>query len=107
MFKIITFVPIKDAKKVRKAMGDAGAGVLGNYHHASFSTKGVGRFTPDKGAHPTIGEVGKESKVKEERIEVICEKEKVKDVVSAIKKNHPYEEVPLEIYELVDEKEFA
>lgn len=105
MFKIITFVPIKDAEKVRVAMGDAGAGILGNYHHASFSTRGIGRFIPGKGAHPTIGEIGKISEVEEERIEVICEKEKVKDVVAAIRKIHPYEEVPLEIYQLVNEDE--
>lgn len=102
MFKIVTFVPIKDAAKVRLAMGDAGAGVSGNYHHASFSTKGVGRFIPGRGAHPTIGKVGELSEVEEERIEVICQKEKVKDVVAAIKSSHPYEEVPMEIYELVD-----
>lgn len=105
MFKIITFVPIKDAQKLRDAMGDAGAGVWGNYHHASFSTKGIGRFTPGEGAHPTIGEIGKQSEVEEERIEVICQKDKIKDVVVAIKRTHPYEEVPLEIYQLVDENE--
>ena len=105
MYKIITFVPIADANKVRQAMGDAGAGILGNYHHASFSTRGTGRFTSGEGAHPTIGEIGKMSEVEEERIEVICESDKVKDVVLAIKKNHPYEKVPLEIYQLVDEKE--
>lgn len=103
MYKIVTFVPIKDARKVRKAMGDAGAGVLGNYHHASFSSRGIGRFTPSEEAHPAIGEVGKEEEVEEEKIEVICEKEKVKAVIAAIKKTHPYEEIPLEIYQLVDE----
>lgn len=41
------------------------------------------------------------SELEEERIEVICEKEKVKDVVAAIKATHPYEEIPLEIYQLV------
>lgn len=86
-------------------MGDAGAGVLGNYHHASFSTKGVGRFIPREGAKPAIGEVGKLEEVEEERIEVICQKEKIKEVVTAIKRVHPYEEIPLEIYELVDENE--
>lgn len=103
IFKIVTFVPIKDAEKVRMAMGDAGAGVLGNYHHTSFSTKGVGRFIPKEGAHPTIGQVDQLSEVEEERIEVICQKDKVKEVVEVIKANHPYEEIPLEIYELVDE----
>ncbi len=107
MYKIITFVPTKDAQKVRQAMGDAGAGILGKYHHASFSTKGVGRFIPAKGAHPEIGEEGKESEVEEERIEVICEKEKIKNVLDAIRKNHPYEEVPLEVYQLVDKENFT
>lgn len=106
VFKIITFVPTKDAQKVRQAMGDARAGVLGNYHHASFSTKGIGRFIPGKGAHPTIGEVGRLEEVKEEKIEVICERDKVKKVISAIKNTHPYEEIPLEIYQLVNENEF-
>ncbi|TSC87506.1 MAG: hypothetical protein G01um10147_484 [Microgenomates group bacterium Gr01-1014_7] len=105
MFKIVTFVPVKDAQKVRKAMGDAGAGVWGKYHHASFSTRGIGRFIPAKGAHPAIGKVGEITEVEEERIEVICQKEKVKAVVSAIKQNHPYEEIPIEIYELVTEEE--
>lgn len=84
-------------------MGDAGAGVLGNYHHASFSSKGTGRFIPGKGAHPTIGQIGQLTEVEEERIEVICEKEKVTEVVAAIKRVHPYEEVPMEIYQLVGE----
>ena len=103
MFKIITFVPIQNAQKVRKAMGDAGAGVLGSYHHASFSINGIGRFTPTEGAHPSIGEIDKPQQVEEERIELICEKEKVKEVIAAIKKTHPYEEIPLEIYQLIEE----
>lgn len=107
MYKVITFVPIKDADKVRKSMGDAGAGVLGSYHHASFSTRGIGRFIPDAGAHPAVGEVGKLAKVEEEKLEVICQKEKVKAVVEAIRKTHPYEEIPIEIYQLVDEKALA
>lgn len=107
MYKIITFVPVKDAQKVRQAMGDAGAGVwkLGKYHHTSFSSKGIGRFIPGEGAHPAVGEVGKLEEVEEERIEVICEKDKVKQVIAAIKSTHPYEEIPIEIYQLIDEKE--
>ncbi len=105
MIKIVTFVPVKDAEKLRQVMGDAGAGILGNYHHASFSTKGVGRFTPSKGARPSIGKIGKQEEVEEERIEVICQREKLKEVVAAIKKAHPYEEVPIEIYKLIDENE--
>lgn len=105
MFKIITYVPVKDAQKVREAMGDAGAGVMGNYTHASFSSRGIGRFLPREGAHPAIGEIGKLEEVEEEKIEVFCQKEKVKEVVAAIKRTHPYEEIPLEIYQLMNEEE--
>lgn len=107
MFKIITFVPTKEAQRVRVAMGNAGAGILGNYHHASFSTKGIGRFIPSKGAHPAIGEVDQASEVEEERIEVICDKSKIKDVVAAIRKTHPYEEIALEVYRLEDVEELV
>lgn len=102
-FKIVTFVPVDAAGKLRQAMGDAGAGALGDYHHASFSTRGIGRFIPSKGAHPAIGQINKLVEVKEEKIEVICQKEKVKQVIAAIKTNHPYEEIPIEISPLLIE----
>ncbi|MDP3733411.1 MAG: hypothetical protein Q8Q91_02605, partial [Candidatus Daviesbacteria bacterium] len=78
-----------------------------NYHRASFSSRGIGRFIPSEGAHPAIGKIGKPEEVEEERIEVICQKDKVKDVVAAIKKTHPYEETPLEIYQLIEEKDLS
>lgn len=77
-------------------------GNIGNYTFCSFSSKGVGRFKPEKGAHPAIGEVGKLESVEEERIEVICNHDVLKDVVAAIKKVHPYEEIALDIYPLED-----
>lgn len=98
--KIVVYVPEAHAEKVRGAMGKAGAGKMGNYSFCSFSVKGVGRFKPEKGAHPTIGRVGKIELVKEERIETICERKKIRAVVSAIKKAHPYEEVALDVYPL-------
>lgn len=106
-YKIITFVPVKDAQKVRTAIGNAGAGILGKYHHSSFSTKGIGRFIPSEGAHPTIGKVGELTEVEEERIEVICQKDKIKKVIAAIRRVHPYEEIPIEIYQLVDENKIV
>lgn len=105
LVKIVTFVPIADAEKVRMAMGDAGAGVLGNYHHASFSSKGIGRFIPGVGANPAIGQVGKLEEVEEGKIEVICQKEKVKEVIAAIKRTHPYEEIPIEVWPILTERE--
>ena len=82
-------------------MGDAGAGKMGNYTHCTFSSVGFGRYLPGKGAKPAIGEVGTFEKVEEERIETLCPREIVKEVVEAIKKVHPYEEVAFDIIPLV------
>lgn len=100
--KIVVFVPMTHTDIVRKAMGDAGAGVMGNYKYCSFSSKGVGKYLPSEGAKPFIGEVGKMEEVEEVRLEMICPKDKAKDVISAMKKVHPYEEIAFDIYPLLD-----
>ena len=98
--KIVIFVPETYTDIVREAMGTAGAGKIGNYTHCTFSSKGVGRFKPEAGANPHIGEVGKYEEVIEERIETVCEREKLQEVIKAIKEVHPYEEVALDVYPL-------
>jgi len=99
--KLVFFTPLSHTDIVRKAMGDAGAGIMGKYNHCTFSSKGHGRFKPLDGAHPAIGTVGTYEVVEEERIETLCPKEKVKEVVAAIKKVHPYEEIAFDIIPLV------
>lgn len=103
--KVVVFVPLTHTDVVRQAIGDAGAGVIGNYSHCSFSSRGIGRYKPLEGAKPAIGEVGKYEEVEEERVEFVCPKDKVKSVMQAIKKVHPYEEVALDIYPLLNEEE--
>lgn len=100
--KIVVFAPESHADVVRQVMGDAGAGKIGNYSHCSFSSKGIGRFLPEEGANPTIGQVGKSEEVVEDRIEMVCPRELAPSVVTAIKSVHPYDEVALDIYELVN-----
>lgn len=99
-YKLIFTVPLANADKCRKAIGEAGAGKLGNYSFCSFSTKGIGRFKPEKGANPTIGEVGKFEEVEEERIECQVDAKVVDDVLTALKKVHPYEEIAYDLYPL-------
>ena len=98
--KLVVFVPETHVDLVREAMGKAGAGKIGNYSFCSFSIKGVGRFKPEAGANPTVGQVGELELVAEERIEVVCEEKSLGDVIAAIKKVHPYEEVALDVYSL-------
>jgi len=98
--KIVVYVPLDHADKVREAIGKAGGGKLGKYSFCSFSTPGVGRFVPDEGAKPHIGEVGKMEQVEEERIEVTCNTDVVGNVIAAIKRVHPYEEIAMDVWPL-------
>ncbi len=98
--KLIVYVPLTHATIVREAIGKAGGGKLGKYSFCSFSTRGIGRFKPEAGAQPHIGKVGKLEEVDEERIEVTCDRALVPDIIAAIKKVHPYEEVALDVYKL-------
>jgi len=100
--KIQTYCPKDAADNVRLAIGKAGGGVIGNYTYCAFLTSGHGYFLPMEDSNPTIGKQGKIEKAEEVKIEFVCEQDKVKAVIDAIKKTHPYEEVPIDIFQLLD-----
>ena len=95
--KIRVSVPLEAADQIRQALGQAGAGVQGNYEYCSSSTKQNWRFKPKHGARPAMGKVGQLEQVEEELIEVICHKDLAAKVIAAIKKIHPYEEPAIDI----------
>lgn len=88
---LVIYVPTEAAHTVRRAIGDAGAGRLGNYSHCSFSLEGTGRFTPLPGANPAVGVVGFPEEVPETRIEAIYPRSRRNAVVTAALSVHPYE----------------
>jgi dinuclear metal center YbgI/SA1388 family protein len=87
------FVPTASAAEVRNALHAAGAGDIGNYTACSFSSEGLGRFTPRNEAKPTIGQVGKAEEVQELRVDMLFPKHLESSVISALVSAHPYEEV--------------
>ena len=98
--KIVVFTPVDSAERVRAALADAGAGRIGDYDQASFSTPGEGRFRPLDGANPTIGEVGRAEVVEEVRIETVCPRHLRHAAVEALLAAHPYEEPAYDVIEL-------
>jgi hypothetical protein len=101
LIKVVVTVPASDADALRAAIGKAGAGKIGKYSYCSYSVTGVGRFVPEKGAHPTIGKIGQPEEVKEERIEVTCDSNDLTVIVSTIRAAHPYEEPAIDAYRLI------
>ncbi|WP_395694981.1 Nif3-like dinuclear metal center hexameric protein [Nocardioides sp.] len=100
--KLTTYVPVADADAVRAALAGAGAGRIGDYEQASFSTGGQGRFRPLDGANPAVGRVGDLEVVEEERIEVVLPRARRAAVVRALLAAHPYEEPAFDLVELAD-----
>lgn len=98
LYKIVVYVPESHADRLREVMASAGAGVIGNYTHCTFTVKGTGRFRPEKGATPAIGEVGNIEEVAEERIETVCSQQNLQPVLAAIRDAHPYEEPATDVY---------
>lgn len=100
LLKLIVYVPVSHADAVRKAMGEAGAGKIGDYTHCSFSWRGTGRFMPGENANPHIGQRGKLEEVEEEGISIAVERKVLPAVIKAMKDAHPYEEVAFDLHPL-------
>lgn len=98
--KIVVTAPLAHADAVREAIGKAGGGHIGNYSYCSFSSRGTGRFFPNEKANPAIGKSGQLESVEEERIEITCSRDILQNIIDAIKKVHPYEEIVLDVYPL-------
>lgn len=98
--KLVTYAPINAADKVRNALFDAGAGSIGNYSDCSFNVEGKGTFKGNENSHPAIGKKGELHFENEMRIEVVFESWRRNNILTALKNNHPYEEVAYDIYSL-------
>jgi hypothetical protein len=102
LHKLVWFVPEEALDATRDAVFGAGAGRIGDYERCSWYAAGTGTFLPGAGADPTIGEVGREERVAELRVETVVPVERAGEVVRALLDAHPYEEVAYELYPLVE-----
>ncbi|MFM7162188.1 MAG: Nif3-like dinuclear metal center hexameric protein [Planctomycetaceae bacterium] len=96
-YKLVVMVPRDHVEQVRRAMWDAGAGVIGQYTECSFVMPGTGSFRGGQESHPAIGEAGKYQTVEEYRIDMVCPAPLVDQVITAMKRAHPYEETAYDI----------
>lgn len=93
-YQVIVFCPDDESvvDKIIEAASDAGAGIVGNYSHCAFVTRGLSQWKSEQGAHPYQGKVGQLTKVIGAKIEMTCPEEKRAVVEKAIRSVHPYEE---------------
>ena len=104
--KIFVTIPLENVEDVRNTVCESGAGLIGNYSFCTSSTKSIGTFKLNDSANLYIGENNKLEFVEEEKLEFVCNIDKVKTVISKLREAHPYEELAIDIVPLMDEESF-
>ncbi|HKI88538.1 MAG TPA: Nif3-like dinuclear metal center hexameric protein, partial [Draconibacterium sp.] len=105
--KLVTFIPLEHADKVREAVFNSGAGNIGNYDSCGYTTEGLGSFRGNENTNPFVGEKEKIHFEKEIRFETIFPGFLQHRIISALIESHPYEEVAYDIYPLENKYEKA
>ncbi len=100
LLKLVVFVPLTHVQELRLELGKAGAGHIGNYDLCTFGVQGEGTFRGSQGTTPYLGKPGELEKVQEVRLETVFPKGLKSQVLSALFRTHPYEEVAYDLYEL-------
>jgi dinuclear metal center YbgI/SA1388 family protein len=100
--KLVVFVPVADADRVRLALTSVGAGAVGSYDSCTWSVAGTGTFRPLPGSTPAIGQVGRFEEVEEARLEVVVPRRLRGTVLTALHQAHPYETPAYDVVPLAD-----
>lgn len=106
---LYVYIPNTHFESVQESLFAAGAGSIGDYSESGFSYKGIGSFKPNEQANPTIGKAGGErEQVEETKLEVIIQHHNQRQILNALFKSHPYEEVAYGIIPLsIENKEIG
>ncbi|MNK32481.1 putative GTP cyclohydrolase 1 type 2 [compost metagenome] len=105
--KLEVYVPVDSAENLKNALFQAGAGNIGFYDECSFSINGNGTFRPLEGSNPVTGNHNERENADEVLVSVIFEDFKKNQILSAMKQNHPYEEVAYQLISLDNENHYA
>lgn len=105
LYKLYLYVPIDHAEFMRQKLFKVKAGQIGDYEYCSFNFNGMATFYPQEDSDPYIGSKNEINYVKETKIEIIVEENKINRIKETIHKFHPYEEPAFDIIKLENLKE--
>lgn len=91
--KFVVFVPREFSDLVRKAIAEAGGGVIGNYNNCSFTVSGTARFSESGGSIICS--------VPEDRIETVVLESKLNELIEKVRAVHPYKKMGYDVYPLL------
>ncbi|NOT77995.1 MAG: NGG1p interacting factor NIF3 [Bacteriovoracaceae bacterium] len=102
MLKLTFYVPLDYKDIVKDALFEVGAGKIGANDRCSFEVLGSGQFRPLIGANPSIGKIGSIEKIIEARVEMVFDDTIMEEVISVLKRSHPYETPAFDIMRCMD-----
>lgn len=106
LLQLQVYVPQEYSEQVTEALFSAGAGNIGFYDECSFAVNGEGTFRPLVGSNAFSGTINQRESADEKIISVIFEKYKKNQILEAMRKAHPYEEVAYQIVQLENENQY-
>lgn len=104
--KLVTFAPQDAVEPIARALGDVGAGRIGDYSACSFRVEGTGTFLPGEASRPVAGTRGRMNHEAETRLEMIAPASRRDAVIAALVAVHPYEEPAFDVYDVVSNTGF-
>lgn len=101
MYLISFYVPESHLKQVTTALFNRGAGHIGNYDSCAWHIQGIGQFRPLNGSLPFVGTQNEIESLPEIKVEMVCKKDIVTDVIQELINIHPYEEPAYHVIEIL------
>jgi dinuclear metal center YbgI/SA1388 family protein len=95
---VAVYVPENAVEKVKEAVFQAGAGIIGEYTKCANEYSVQGQFLPSEKSNPAVGEKGTVNKISEVKLEFFIESIFLNQAIAAIKKIHPYETPAYAVY---------
>ena len=102
IYKVETYLPEEALYAIRTALYELGYGKVGNYDCCLSWWKINSSWRAKEGARPYLGKINEIEFAPEYKLELRCKKEDLQKAVNAIKSNHPYETVCINIIPLIE-----
>lgn len=91
LYQVSVYVPKSHMDDIAKIIFQNGGGVIGDYSHCLNDYDVSGQFQPEKRSNPYLGEESVLEKVIERKLEFFVDSFNLDNVLSAMKRAHPYE----------------
>lgn len=100
-YKVEVYIPIENLEDIKNALYQLRVGKVGNYVNCMNWYKVNSSWEALDGANPYQGNIGEIEYATEYKLEFRCNKEMLPKAIETIKSHHPYEEVGINIVEIL------